>query len=208
MREVGAEAAPKRRCEVCAAVIPRWTKGGRAVKKAVRFCSDKCRQKAKQHSRSSTHSTTAKSPQKPLSNGDLEHGVQSPPVPAEASVVAVPIDIIGGGSFRFEGSGLDRAIVRAIFNTELPATVTPNSGERAKDAGPHRADRAIENGRQTRSGTPPIAPSNRAVTSLPETEPVTSEPAGAPGAMAIVEQLLASNALMDQPAPKARRAGR
>jgi hypothetical protein len=78
---------------------------------------------------------------------------------------------------------------------------------RAKDAALHRADRAIENGRQTRSGTPPIAPSDRAVTSsLPETESLTSEPAGASGAMAIVEQ--SSNALLDQPAPKARRAGR
>jgi hypothetical protein len=146
MREVGAEAAPKRRCEVCNAVIPRWTKGGRAVKKTVRFCSDKCRQKAKQHSRSSTPSTTAKSPLKALQNGPFPEPVQSPPVAAEASVVAAPIDIIGGGSFRFEGSGLDRAIVRAIFSTELPATVTPNSGERAKDAGTHRADRTIENG--------------------------------------------------------------
>jgi hypothetical protein len=50
---------------------------------------------------------------------------------------------------------------------------------RAKDAALHRADRAIENGRQTRSATPPIAPSDRAVTSLRETETVTSEPAGA-----------------------------
>jgi hypothetical protein len=128
MREVGAETAPKRGCEVCGAVIPRWTKGGRAVRKTVRFCSGKCRQRAKQHSGSSTLSITAKSPQKALQNGPLPEPVQFPSVPAEASVVAVPIDIIGGGSFRFKGPDLHQVIVRAIFSTELPETVTPNSG--------------------------------------------------------------------------------
>jgi hypothetical protein len=121
--------------------------------------------------------------------------------------VLVPLDLIGHASRRFDNAlRLDPVLVRAVLSTELPATVTPNSGEGAKDAGPHSADRVIENERQTRSGTPPIARSDRAVTSLPETEPVASEPAGASGAMAIVEQ--SSNALMDQPAPKARRAGR
>jgi hypothetical protein len=129
LREVGAEAAPKRRCEVCGAVIPRWTKGGRQAKNTVRFCSDKCRQKAKRHSGSSTHSITAKSPQKALQNGPLPEPAQFPPVAAEASVVAVPIDIVGGGLFRFEGAGLDRMIVRAIFSTELPAADTPKSGD-------------------------------------------------------------------------------
>jgi hypothetical protein len=179
LREVGAEAAPKRRCEACGAVIPRWTKGRRQVKKTVRFCSAKCQQKAKRQSGATQGQMNGETAQKPPSNGPLPEPVQFPSVPAEASVLAVPIDIIGGGSFRFEGSGLDRVIVRTIFSTELPATVTPNSGERAKDAALHRSDRTIENGRQTRSGTPPIAPSDRAVTSLPETEPVTSEPAGA-----------------------------
>ena len=47
MAEAGMEAAPKRRCEACGAVIPRWTKGRRQVKKTVRFCSAKCQQRAR-----------------------------------------------------------------------------------------------------------------------------------------------------------------
>jgi len=129
MREVSAEAAPKRRCEACGAAIPRWTKGGRAVKKTVRFCSDNCWQKAKRQSRASHQQMTGETAQKPLQNGPLQEPVQSPPIPAEASVVAVPIDIIGGGSCWFEGPGLDRASLRAELSTELLATVTPNSGD-------------------------------------------------------------------------------
>jgi hypothetical protein len=129
MREVGAEAGPKRRCEFCGAVIPRWTKGGRQVKKTARFCSDRCSQKAKRQSRASHQQMTGETAQKPLQNGPLQEPVQSPPIPAEASVVAVPIDIIGGGSCRFGGPDLDRPIVRAIFQTELPTTqVRPAAG--------------------------------------------------------------------------------
>ena len=41
MAEAGMEVAPKRRCEVCGAAIPRW-RAGKAVKKTTRFCSDRC----------------------------------------------------------------------------------------------------------------------------------------------------------------------
>jgi ribosomal protein L24E len=41
MAEVGMEPTQKRRCEKCGRAIPRW-RDGRAVSKAVRFCSQKC----------------------------------------------------------------------------------------------------------------------------------------------------------------------
>jgi hypothetical protein len=48
---------------------------------------------------------------------------------------------------------------------------------RAKDAALHRADRAIENGRQRPSGAPPIAQGATGCSTLPESESLTSEPA-------------------------------
>jgi hypothetical protein len=54
MAEVGIEPSEKRRCEApgCGRDIPRWTgigKARRAVRKDVRFCSDRCRQKQAQN---------------------------------------------------------------------------------------------------------------------------------------------------------------
>lgn len=46
MAEAGIEPAAKRRCAVCAAVIPAWRKG-RKVSSATRFCSPKCSRRAK-----------------------------------------------------------------------------------------------------------------------------------------------------------------
>jgi hypothetical protein len=46
MAEAGIEPAAKRRCAVCAAVIPAWRKG-RKVSSATRYCSPKCGRRAK-----------------------------------------------------------------------------------------------------------------------------------------------------------------
>lgn len=44
LADAGIEIAPKKRCEVCGVVIPKW-RNGRAVSKKTRFCSPKCARK-------------------------------------------------------------------------------------------------------------------------------------------------------------------
>jgi hypothetical protein len=46
MAEAGIEPSPKRLCESCSAVIPKW-RNGRRVSKSVRFCSEKCSKRAR-----------------------------------------------------------------------------------------------------------------------------------------------------------------
>lgn len=46
MAEVGVEPAPKRRCEQCGGVIPKWTRG-KLTRKDARFCSAKCAARAR-----------------------------------------------------------------------------------------------------------------------------------------------------------------
>jgi hypothetical protein len=44
--------------------------------------------------------------------------------------VSVPLDLIGHASHRFDDAlRLDPVLVRAVLSTELPATLTPNSGD-------------------------------------------------------------------------------
>lgn len=43
LAEAGIETAPKRVCENCGGIIPKW-QNGRLVSSAKRFCSDRCRQ--------------------------------------------------------------------------------------------------------------------------------------------------------------------
>jgi hypothetical protein len=69
--EVGTEIVPKRKCEVCGAIIPRWTKG-KATPKNKRFCSAKCAARARAHPEAIRPQTIATDTQKPLSNWPLE----------------------------------------------------------------------------------------------------------------------------------------
>ena len=174
--------SPAERCLLCGEPL-QLKKTGRAPK----YCSARCRDKAREARTFALRGVARVRGGLARLRGNARDasltvpGMPDSAVPRNAVAgVLVPLDLIGHASRRFDNAlRLDPVLVRAVLSTELPATVTPNSGEGAKDAGPHSADRVIENERQTRSGTPPIARSDRAVTSLPETEPVTSEPAGA-----------------------------
>ena len=46
LADAGIEIAPKKRCEVCGTVIPKW-RNGRAVSSKTRFCSSKCAARAR-----------------------------------------------------------------------------------------------------------------------------------------------------------------
>jgi hypothetical protein len=57
--------------------------------------------------------------QKPLQNGASLEGTV---IASEAPTVTVPINLVGGGSFRFAEASLDRELARTILRTELPAS--------------------------------------------------------------------------------------
>jgi hypothetical protein len=48
MAEAGIEPSPKRQCEHCGAVIPKW-QNGRQVQRNKRFCSERCRKASRRH---------------------------------------------------------------------------------------------------------------------------------------------------------------
>jgi hypothetical protein len=167
MAEVGMEpaASSRRQCEHCGKVLPRWLPGGRgAVRKSQRFCSESCqgkaaRKRARQPGRLSGatgHEVRADGAQKPPSNGPSGGGSQSASVTSEPSICTVPINLVGGGSFRFDGPRLDSALLQAILDQEVPrrerpeaAPGMPPEAEPAQDANitegaPPRSERVEE----------------------------------------------------------------
>jgi hypothetical protein len=48
--------------------------------------------------------------------------MQDVPVPQQApATMTVPLDLVGGGSFRFPGARLDAGLAWAIIDEELPS---------------------------------------------------------------------------------------
>jgi hypothetical protein len=121
--EVGMESTGyvKRRCEHCGNPLPRYAGEGKKRKQSTkRFCSSRCQQAAKKQA----GITPAKA--------DSQDPIQSVSDPSEVPVpqgvesrVRVPLDLVGGGSFRFSDASLDRSPRLAILDQELPPLKTP-----------------------------------------------------------------------------------
>jgi hypothetical protein len=63
----------------------------------------------------------------------LSEPTQFPSTAVEASVVTVPISLIGGGAFRFGGTPLEAGLARAIVDTEMRPGDRPAISEEAAE---------------------------------------------------------------------------
>jgi hypothetical protein len=105
-----------RKCADCGGDLPRYVGEGRKRKVSTkRFCSSRCQQAAKKKAGIAFRVPSIINP--PQSAFDTSEALVPQAVP---SVITVPVDLVGGGSYRFAGPRLDPSLRQAVLELEMP----------------------------------------------------------------------------------------